>query len=255
MNLGISIGWGDDTVLERYDIALELFRRALVLYSSQKKLPSKIYGNIGLIHTVRGEWPKAITAYQKALEIDPNERKIRFDLVRGLIDLGRWHDAEAQIDILLTDEVATPSELSYKGFVNLWLEKPENALRIFQEVLTTDYRDAFIYHNMGVVMARLNYPERGKWFLERALEIVEKASRGRMIIFLSLMENRHMAGDANGAKQATYRLLAEYGLDEILDTVRLLPFTHNYPPIDVERVSGAEPQSGGYRPDSRWSIE
>ena len=51
------------------------------------------------------------------------------------------------------------------------------------------------------------------------------------------MENRHLAGDANGVKHATYRLLAEYGLDEILDTVRLLPFTHNYPPIDTEMVS------------------
>ena len=154
-----------------------------------------------------------------------------------MIAQGRWQDAEAQIDILLADDLATPSELSYKGFVNLWLEKPENALRIFQEVLTTDYRDAFVYHNMGVVMARLNYPERGKWFLERALETVEKASRGRMIILLSLMENRHMIGDANGVKQATYRLLAEYGLDEILDTVRQLPFTRDYPPIDVEMVS------------------
>ena len=237
MALGVAIGWGEEEIPNRHDIALEIFNRALKLPGARKNEKAQIYGNLGLIHVAKGELPQAIAAYKNALEISPVERKIRFDLVRGLIDLGRWHDAEAQIDILLADDVATPSELSYKGFVNLWLEKPENALRIFQEVLTSDYRDAFVYHNMGVVMARLNHLERGKWFLERALEIVEKASRGRMIIFLSLMENRHMAGDANGAKQATYRLLAEYGLDEILDTVRLLPFTHNYPPIDVEMVS------------------
>ncbi len=237
MALGVAIGWGEEKIPNRHDIALEIFNRALKLPGARKNEKAQIYGNLGLMHVARGELPQAIAAYHQALAISPVERKIRFDLVRALIDLGRWQDAETQIDILLADDVATPSELSYKGFVNLWLEKPDNALRIFQEVLATDYRDAFVYHNMGVVMARLNYPERGKWFLERALEIVEKASRGRMIIFLSLMENRHMIDDANGVKQATYRLLAEYGLDEILDTVRQLPFTRNYPPIDVEMVS------------------
>ena len=237
MALGVAMGWGEEKIPNRHDIALKIFKRALKLPGARKNERAQIYGNLGLMHVARGELPQAIAAYHKALEISPVERKIRFDLVQGLIAQGRWDDAEMQIDMLLADDVATSSELSYKGFVNLWLEKPDNALGIFQQVLTTDYRDAFVYHNMGVVMARLNYIERGKWFLERALEIVEKASRGRMIILLSLMENRHMAGDANGAKQATYRLLAEYGLDEILDTVRQLPFTRNYPPIDVEMVS------------------
>ena len=237
MALGVAVGWGEEEIPNRHDITLEIFNRALKLPGARKNEKAQIYGNLGLIHVARGEWPHAIEAYHKALEISPVERKIRFDLVRGLIDLGRWHDAEAQIDILLTDDVATPSELSYKGFVNLWLEKPDNALRIFQQVLKTDYRDAFVYHNMGVVMARLNHFERGKWFLERALETVEKDSRGKLIIYLTLIENRHLAGDASGAKHAAYRLLAEYGLDEILDTVRQLPFARNYPPIDTEIVS------------------
>ncbi|MBC2709746.1 MAG: tetratricopeptide repeat protein [Desulfosarcina sp.] len=237
MALGVAIGWGEEDIPNKHDIALGIFNRALKLPGARKNETAQIYGNLGLIHMARGEWPQAIAAYHKALEISPNERKIRFDLVRGLIALGRWHESEKQIDILLADEFATPSELSYKGFVNLWLKKPENALRIFQEVLASDYRDAFVYHNIGVAMARLDYPERGKWFLERALEIVEKESRGRIIIYLTLMENRHMDDDVFGAKDATYRLLAEYGLDEILDTLRLLPATHNYPPMDTEAVS------------------
>lgn len=237
MALGVAIGWGDQEIDNRYAIALEVFNRALTLPNARKNETAQIYGNKGLIHVIRGELLQAIAAYNKALEISPNERKIRFDLIQNLIALGRWQEAEAQIDILLSDEVATPSELGYKGFVNLWMGKPETALTIFQQVLQSGYRDAFVYHNISVAMAKLNHPERGKWFLERALEIVEEASRGKLIIYLALMENRHLAGDEYGTKDANYRLLAEFGLDEVLNTLRQLPATRNYPPMDMEAVS------------------
>lgn len=51
------------------------------------------------------------------------------------------------------------------------------------------------------------------------------------------MENRHLAGDEYGTKDANYRLLAEFGLDEVLNTLRQLPATRNYPPMDMEAVS------------------
>jgi tetratricopeptide (TPR) repeat protein len=236
-SLGVAIGWGKESIPSRHDIAMNLFQRALTLPNARKNETAQLHGNIGLIHAAKGDLPQAIAAYRKALEISPSERKIRFDLVKGLAATGQWHEAESQLDIMLSDAVATPSDLSYKGFINLWLQKPETALHIFQTVLHADYRDAFVYHSLAVAMAKMNYIDRGKWFLERALEIVEPESRGKLIIYLAMMENRHLAEDPMGAKNAAYRLLAEFGLDEVLDTLRQLPFHYNYPPMDTEIVS------------------
>ena len=237
MGLGVAIGWGEQAVPNRYDIAMQLFKRGLTLPNARNNEKAQLYGNIGLIHATKGELPRAVGAYHQALDISPVERKIRFDLVQALIAQGSWHDADAQLDILLADEIAPPSELGYKGLVKLWLDDPQAALDIFQKVLHAGYRDAFIYQNIAVAMARLDYLERGQWFLQRALDIVEAGSRGRMLIFFSLMENRYMADDVMGAKSAAYRLLAEYGLDEILDTLRQIPIAYNYPPLDAEVVS------------------
>jgi hypothetical protein len=235
--LGVTIGWGKESIPNRHDIAMNLFQRALTLPKARKNETAHLHGNIGLIHAAKGDLPQAIAAYRKALEISSSERKIRFDLVKVLSAIGQWQEAESQLDIMLSDAIATPSDLSYKGLINLWLQKPETALAIFQEVLQADYRDAFVYHSMAVAMDKMNYVDRGKWFLERALEIVEPESRGKLVIYLAMMENRNLANDPIGTKNAAYRLLAEFGLDEVLDTLRQLPFNHNFPPMDTESVS------------------
>lgn len=237
MNLGVAIGWGDSPLPNRDDIALSLFRKALTLPSPRKRLPAKIYGNIGLLQMRKGAHSQAIGAYQKALEIAPKERKIRFDLIRALITIGNWRGAEEHLEILLSDGFATPSDLSYKGFVRLWQGDPEKALTIFRKVLQSGYQDPFVFHAMGVSMTQLNHIERGKWFLERALETAKAQSRGKMAIYFSLMENRHKALSPIGAKNVSYRLLGEFNLAKIVDTLRRLPGGHTYPPIDIETVS------------------
>lgn len=235
-NLGIALGWGKENVANRYDIALGLFHRALPLKSSKKHLPAKIYGNIGLVHVMKGELPEACKAYREALAINPKDRKIRFDLVQALIAAGSWPEAEKQMDVLIADPYGNAGDLNYKGLINLWTGQPEQALKIFQRVLESGHQDAFVYHNISAALTQLSYFDRGQWFLARALGLAKAHSRGKLMLYLALLENRYRAGDEFGAQKATYQLLAEYGLDEVLNVLKQLPGMHTFPPLDVTAI-------------------
>jgi hypothetical protein len=83
----------------------------------------------------------------------------------------------------------------------------------------------------------LGYLQRGRWFLRRALKIAEEDSRGKMMIYFSLIENRHEAGDEIGTRGVTYGLLARYGLDEVIDTLKVMRHRYMSPPLDLPIIS------------------
>ncbi len=237
MALGVAIGWGEKDITNKYDIALGLFNRALKLPRARKNETTQIYGNIALAHLMKGDLSAALDAYDHALKNNPQNRKIRFDLLDALIANGKWNEALEQSDILIAGEGSAAVDLNYKGLIKLWMGKPEDALALFQEALAAGLHDPFLYHNMGAAMTGLGDLERGRWFLKRALELVEQNSRGKILIYLSLVENRYKAKDEIGARGATYELLAGYGLDEVINTLKGLPKNHTFPPLDIPMVS------------------
>ena len=87
-------------------------------------------------------------------------------------------------------------------------------------------------------MTELGHFRRGRWFYRSALKMSEADSRGKILIYFSLIENRYKAGDHTGAKGATFGLLARYGLDEVMNTLQGVLRHPKYPPVDVAIVSG-----------------
>ena len=95
VNLAIQLAWGANSTPLQYDVALALFKKALslnIVNSSHRFLVTETYNNIGIIYYHRGEYPKAVQAYQKGLELDPDFYKMRYDLISSLIMMGKWEE-------------------------------------------------------------------------------------------------------------------------------------------------------------------
>ena len=237
MALGVAIGWGQEDITGKYDIALNLFQRALKLSIARKNETAQLYGNIALAQFHKGNLPAVIDAFERALEQQPKNRKIRFDFLETLIAMGRWNDALDQAEKLIDGKKGTPQALNFKGIIKLWSGNPEEALSLFQQASAAGLQDPFLYHNIGAAMTDLGHFRRGRWFLRRALNMAEQGSRGKIWIYFSLIENRYKAADGFGARGATFGLLARYGLDEVKDTLKGMARRHTFPPLDIPTVS------------------
>ena len=71
MALGIAIGWGEEDIPNKYAIALRLFNNALKLPHARNNEKAQLYGNIALVHTLQGDAPAAIDAFETLNERFP----------------------------------------------------------------------------------------------------------------------------------------------------------------------------------------
>jgi tetratricopeptide (TPR) repeat protein len=84
-NLGICLAWGESPSPQKTEIALQLFEKALLLEQPRKYLEADTLGNIGNIYFEREKFQKAADYYRRAIAVDPNFIKARYDLVKPLV--------------------------------------------------------------------------------------------------------------------------------------------------------------------------
>lgn len=61
-------------------------------------LNSKVAMGDGLLQEVRGDWPAALAAYEKALQLDPKQIAYNRDIARAYRNLGKLDDAQRALD-------------------------------------------------------------------------------------------------------------------------------------------------------------
>lgn len=173
--------------------SLELSREALrlsILTSYQDQI-SLIYNNIGTANRLRGEYGKALTFHNKALE---NDRKLRNRKAEALslnnignvyLKQGKYQDAiqnyERSLEVRqdIDDRVGVASSLNNLGLVyrnqgdlNRALAYYQNALRMFEQ-LDDAVGIANALNNIGIVHRNNGNKEQALESFLRALEVFQ----------------------------------------------------------------------------------
>jgi superkiller protein 3 len=133
----------------RYRPAIGYFAECLKLNPSLKEA----HLQIGVLHVRLNEFPQAITAFQKALELDPNYREAKHDLIaahhayaQALDRSGRYAEAVSHLKkaIQLSEN---PHDLKLNlGIVYDHWGRDEEAMRVYREMLeeNPDDEDALL---------------------------------------------------------------------------------------------------------------
>ncbi len=186
--------------------ALELYKMALQRTGARKESPAFLLNNMGGIYYGWGEYEKAAEHLRKALDYYPKYRSANYLLTLSLIQLGRWKDAEENLDLLLEKELTNEAYLSLKGFILLKQNSIQGAVTWFQRGLRLSYknRDSLIF--MGAAMGMLGEYDRGLWFLRQADALYENDP----VVMLCIADNY---------LKAEMKSQAAHFIDRFIDTV------------------------------------
>lgn len=232
--LAIDLAWGDNVTPDRYEIALALFEKSLGMYKSRNSLEADIIGNIASIYyNNKHEYKKAVQLYKNALKIDPDYLKIRYDLIKPLILMGKREEASKNADLLLSKSSFNENYYNIKGFILLWQKRHKEALLYFRKALALAPKKSSILLNTGVALSLMGKHKNAEWFLKRAAQ----NSYRDIMVFFCLIENSLRSGNVSNAERYTERLFASFDSKTIINKLEMLPRNYESAPVSKELIS------------------
>jgi Tfp pilus assembly protein PilF len=175
------------------DNALVLYQRALQGNFQRKRLQAVIMNNIAGIYDRKKDYPKTLMWLQKALQTDPDNTKVRFDLTSLYLKRGQLQKASRSVDQLLSRNSNHEGYLNTKGLILLRQHQFMQALRYFRRSLNIAPNfDATLMY-IGIAMSQLGRHEKAAWFLKRSLSF----SPTNMMSLIYLIENELKSRKSN----------------------------------------------------------
>ena len=111
----------------------------------------------------RGDYSEAVQLYRQALEQDPENAKLYFNLAKSLYELGQTEDAMEAYDRFknLAENPAEQSMADYnKGRMLADLEQYNEALNYFREALINNPDDPDAKHNYELALRKMQQQEQ-----------------------------------------------------------------------------------------------
>ncbi|MCD4720277.1 MAG: tetratricopeptide repeat protein [Desulfobacula sp.] len=217
----------------RHDLALKLYEKSLSHRKSRKNIYPAILNNMAGIYFQKGNSQKAVDLLIRALDIDPNYTKGRFDLIKILITRGRWNDASEHADKLVSITENHEGYLNIKGFILLKQKKSDEAIKYFQKSLrlAPNFKTTLMY--MGAALSLSEEYSRADWFLRRANNIPHES----IMPLFCLIENSIKAGFFQDAERYTERLLASFSIIAVKDQLIRISHDNLLLPVSSELIT------------------
>jgi arylsulfatase A-like enzyme/Flp pilus assembly protein TadD len=120
---------------------------------------------LGRVEEKRGDHKKALTYFEKAFRLEPNNVQLKLSLAQSLIKNGQRERAVNMCQALLDDQaiIANPSNagiLSKIGLIFMDGNRLEQALKVLLDSVSLDDSNAETWNNLGVVYyRRKDYPK------------------------------------------------------------------------------------------------
>ncbi|PYU97446.1 MAG: hypothetical protein DMG10_30840 [Acidobacteria bacterium] len=165
------------------DRALEIYRTAL---RQKVTATSKIYARMGVIYGEQGRLDEAISAFQKALEMDPTDLESHDKLALAYLLKGRIAEAERILKYLLAVDDENSQAHNNMGWIALKKKDTREARRHFERALQLDPDLLEAYLNLGLIYKEAGDYARARANLEKYLarasasgnvETIEKVKR------------------------------------------------------------------------------
>jgi tetratricopeptide (TPR) repeat protein len=155
----------------RYPEATQLF----TTYTESNSENPWGYYMLGLSAWRSGEPDRAVSAFDKALELDPNHRKSLFNSSRVLLETGRPEEALERIEKALTLEPISNEGLRLLGRARHQLGKMNEAIEAYHRALVLDDRDVWSMNNLGLIYIEQDRSSEALPPLARAVELRNNA--------------------------------------------------------------------------------
>ncbi|MDY6791265.1 MAG: tetratricopeptide repeat protein [Thermodesulfobacteriota bacterium] len=225
--LAIMLAWGENPSPFKYRKALELTKQTLSLRMNRNYEAEQL-GNIASIYDKLGQNEKALEYYDKALKIDPNHSKNRFNLAKTLVRHGDFSKAVKELEVILSKGGLHVDYYGLLGYSYLWLGDSDKALPLLWKALklAPGYPKTLLY--IGNCMSSLGHYDRAQWFLKLA----EKKGGHEVIVSLNLIQNALLNNDLPMAKKTLKRMLESFPLPLILKNLKMSEERYKNVPID-----------------------
>lgn len=241
-NLAIRLAWGDNSQHpRRHDMALKLLNTALDKNLPTTGFPADIYGNMGLIYFYEKNDPeKAFACFDKALKTDPENNKIRRDLVNALIIKKRFDKALEHIDILLSKNNENGIYYNLKGHVLLWQGQYAPALSCFKKTYSLVRKKSSVILNTSVALSLSGCHGKAEELLLHAIKQYPK----NIIFYFVIIENSMRAGEKNKAIGFNEKMFEQFNEREIEQGLDIFTNNPQYAPISKEIIAPVILNSG-----------
>jgi predicted Zn-dependent protease len=150
-----------------YSEATELF----TAYSGGN--PENPWGHymLGMSAWRTGDHDRAMSAFDRALELDPDHRKSLFNGSRVLLETGQAKEALERIEKGLTKEPMSNEGLRLLGRARYQLGQVNEAIDAYRRALVIDDQDVWSMNNLGLIYIEQNQSTEALPPLARAVEL------------------------------------------------------------------------------------
>ncbi len=217
--LALKLAWGPNPTEDKYRKAIKLTEQTLSMNMSRSRLDAAQLGNMASIYNKLGEYENAINYYQKALDLAPKDANIRYNYCKTLITTGDFIIAKQELLNLLSDGLIHADYFNMLGFVDLWIEEPESALRAIQRAHRYAPNRPDILLTLGKSLSLLGYHNRAKFYYLRA----KKYGGNDSIISLCLIENALKQGHIDQARNELHNSINRFSLLYFLQPLKAKP--------------------------------
>ncbi len=155
----------------RYPEATELF----VAYTATH--PENPWGHymLGMSTWKTGDRAKALSAFDQALQLDPDHRKSLFNSSRVLLESGRPKEALERIEKALGQEPMSNEGLRLLGRTRYELGDVDGAIGAYRRALSLSERDVWSMNNLGLIYIQQDRSFEALAPLARAVELRSNA--------------------------------------------------------------------------------
>jgi tetratricopeptide (TPR) repeat protein len=153
----ISLSWEvtapseTEGVIEK--LATESLTRAL---ETVGRFPSssRAYTNLGVAHSNAGAMSEATSAFEKALELDPNNYVAGINLAKVFIEVGKYEEAEKIYRRLNQSFAKNVTPLMSLAYLAMRQSRFEEAERLFREVISRRPATPVPFYHLAVLLLR-----------------------------------------------------------------------------------------------------
>lgn len=231
-NIGWQLAYGPEARPSQYDLALQLYEKALLLQKPRSFSEPIIMNNMAGIYFKKQDHQKAIDLLERAIAISPAYSRGRRDLVTILIASGKWDRAAEHIDYLLAGDDAHEIYLNLKGLIFLHKKKYAEAIQYYRKALIVApfFKEALT--NLGIAYSLNGDYPNAEVFLWRAHQVRPR----NMLPLLGLIENNLRAGDVSRAKAYAADLISLYPMSAVRNQLLTISANNLLPPLSTDLI-------------------